>query len=155
MKRTDGSTGFRISTLEDAPGVTWVAGDEQTVFLPGERHFQCPLPSELLWLETSISSSFRGARHFQCPLPSESVWRQFCTARLLVCISCVCFVSLSVYFCFPLPPKKGQKLTTPLSLTLGHWKEVKDRANNLSVEVKREIRGKTKASPPARGPGLD
>ena len=49
----------------------------------------------------------------------------------------------------------GQKLTTPLSLTLGHWKEVKDRANNLSVEVKREIRGKTKASPPAGGTSLD
>ena len=31
-----------------------------------------------------------------------------------------------------------QRLTTPLSLTLGHWKEVKDRANNLSVEVKRK-----------------
>ena len=102
MKRTDGSTGFRISTLEDAPGVTWVAGDE--------------LPSELLLL----------------------VWRRFCAARLLVCISCVCFVSLLVYFCFPLPPSMGQRLTTPLSLTLGHWKEVKDRANNLSVKVRRK-----------------
>ena len=47
-------------------------------------------------------------------------------------------MSLLVYFCFPLPPSMGQKLTTPLSLTLGHWKEVKDRANNLSVEVKRK-----------------
>ena len=43
MKRIDGSTGFRISTLEDAPGVTWVAGDEQTIFLPGARHSQSPL----------------------------------------------------------------------------------------------------------------
>ena len=32
----------------------------------------------------------------------------------------------------------GQRLTTPLSLTLGHWKEVKDRANNLSVEIRRK-----------------
>ena len=32
----------------------------------------------------------------------------------------------------------GQRLNTPLSLTLGHWKEVKDRANNLSGEVKRK-----------------
>ena len=32
----------------------------------------------------------------------------------------------------------GQRLTTPLSLTLGHWKEVKDRANNLSVEGRRK-----------------
>ena len=97
-------------------GVTWVAGDEQTVFLPGARHFQCPLPSELLLL----------------------VWRRFCAARLLVCVSCVCFVSLLVYFYFPLPPSMGQRLTTPLSLTLRHWKEVKDRANSLSVEVRRK-----------------
>ena len=47
MKQTDGSPGFRISTLEDTPGVTCVAGDEQTVFLLGARHFQSPLPSEL------------------------------------------------------------------------------------------------------------
>ena len=39
MKQTDGSMGFRISTLEDAPGVTWVAGDEQTIFLPGRDTF--------------------------------------------------------------------------------------------------------------------
>ena len=32
----------------------------------------------------------------------------------------------------------GQRLTTPLSLTLGHWKEDKDRANNLLVEVRRK-----------------
>ena len=32
----------------------------------------------------------------------------------------------------------GLRLTTPLSLTLGHWKEVKDRAHNLLVEVKRK-----------------
>ena len=108
--------GFRISTLEDAPGVTWVAGDEQTIFLLGAGHFQSPLPSELLL----------------------SIWPRFCATRLLVCVSCVCFLSLLVYFCFPLPPSMGQRLTTPLSLTLGHWKEVKDRANNLLVEVRRK-----------------
>ena len=32
----------------------------------------------------------------------------------------------------------GQGLTTPLSLTLEYWKEVKDRANNLSVEVRKK-----------------
>ncbi|CAD7676924.1 unnamed protein product [Nyctereutes procyonoides] len=31
----------------------------------------------------------------------------------------------------------GQTVTTPLSLTLGHWKEVAGRAHNLSVEVRR------------------
>ena len=116
MKQTDGSTGLRISTLGDAPEVTWVAGDEQTVFLLGARQFQSLLPSELLL----------------------SIWRQFCTARLLLCVSCVCFVSLLVYFCFPLPPSMGQRVTTPISLTLDHWKEVKDRANNLAVEIRRK-----------------
>ncbi|CAK7290223.1 Gag polyprotein [Vulpes lagopus] len=31
----------------------------------------------------------------------------------------------------------GQTVTTPLSLTLDHWKEVAGRAHNLSVEVRR------------------
>uniref|UniRef100_A0A8C7EYI2 CCHC-type domain-containing protein n=1 Tax=Neovison vison TaxID=452646 RepID=A0A8C7EYI2_NEOVI len=31
----------------------------------------------------------------------------------------------------------GQTITTPLSLTLGHWRDIQTRANNLSVEVKR------------------
>ena len=71
-------------------GVTWVAGDEQTVFLPGARHFQCPLPSELLLL----------------------VWLRFCAARLLVCVSCVCFVSLLVYL-FPPSSQHGTKTNYP------------------------------------------
>ncbi|XP_066889621.1 uncharacterized protein [Kogia breviceps] len=31
----------------------------------------------------------------------------------------------------------GQTMTTPLSLTLSHWTEVKSRAHNLSVEVRK------------------
>lgn len=31
----------------------------------------------------------------------------------------------------------GQTVTTPLSLTLDHWTEVKSRAHNLSVQVKK------------------
>ncbi|XP_017655618.1 uncharacterized protein LOC108491223 [Nannospalax galili] len=31
----------------------------------------------------------------------------------------------------------GQQLTTPLSLTLDHWKEVKSRAHNQSMEIKK------------------
>ena len=100
MKRTDGSTGFRISTLEDAPGVAWVAGDEQTVFLPGARHFQCPLPSELLLLILCREAS--GLR-FVC------LFRE----------------SLGV-FLFPPSSQHGIKTNYPLSLTLGHWREVKD-----------------------------
>lgn len=32
----------------------------------------------------------------------------------------------------------GQSLTTPLSLTLDHWKDVHNRAHNQSVEVKKK-----------------
>ncbi|XP_026258761.2 uncharacterized protein LOC113192765 [Urocitellus parryii] len=32
----------------------------------------------------------------------------------------------------------GQSITTPLSLTLDHWQDVRNRANNLSVEVKKK-----------------
>ena len=105
--------GFRISTLEDAPGVTWVAGDEQIVFLPGARHYQSPLPLLL-------------------------VWRRFCAVRLLVCVSCVCLVSLLVYL-FPPSSQHGTKTNYPSKFdSLGHWKEVKDRANNLLVEERRK-----------------
>jgi hypothetical protein len=31
----------------------------------------------------------------------------------------------------------GQTVTTPLSLTLNHWTEVRSRAHNLSVEIKK------------------
>ncbi|KAF7487408.1 Hypothetical predicted protein [Marmota monax] len=32
----------------------------------------------------------------------------------------------------------GQSITTPLSLTLDHWQDVRNRADNLSVEVKKK-----------------
>ncbi|CAD7690701.1 unnamed protein product [Nyctereutes procyonoides] len=37
----------------------------------------------------------------------------------------------------PFSTPMGQTVTTPLSLTLDHWKEVAGRAHNLSVEVRR------------------
>ncbi|XP_029422110.1 uncharacterized protein LOC115071346 [Nannospalax galili] len=43
----------------------------------------------------------------------------------------VCFFVILDY------PKMGQHLTTPLSLTLDHWREVKSRAHNQSVEIKK------------------
>ena len=44
-----------------------MAGDEQTVFLPGARHFQSPLPSELLlsiWLRILCRAA--SGLHFVC-----------------------------------------------------------------------------------------
>ena len=41
-------------------------------------------------------------------------------------------------YLFPPSSQHGTKTNYLLSLTLGHWKEVKDRANNLSVEVRRK-----------------
>lgn len=41
-----------------------------------------------------------------------------------------------VYFVL-VEPKMGQSLTTPLSLTLDHWSEVRHRARGLSVEVRK------------------
>jgi hypothetical protein len=32
----------------------------------------------------------------------------------------------------------GQPVTTPLTLTFDHWTDVKTRAHNLSVEVKKK-----------------
>lgn len=93
-----------------------MAGDEQAVLNPGGQRLR-PLP------------------------PSDSLvelWRRYCAARLLVCILCVCTVCVLVYFCVPLPSGMGPRLTTPLSLTLEHWKDVKGRASNLSVEIRRK-----------------
>lgn len=44
---------------------------------------------------------------------------------MLVCV--VCVVELDM----------GQKVTTPLTLTLDHWTEVRTRAHNFSVDVKK------------------
>ena len=60
---------------------------------------------------------------------------------------CVCFLCLfsgicqCVYVCFLclfcVFRGTGRTVTTPLSLTLDHWTEVRSRAHNLSVEIKK------------------
>ena len=44
----------------------------------------------------------------------------------------VCFLCLFCVF-----RGTGRTVTTPLSLTLDHWTEVRSRAHNLSVEIKK------------------
>lgn len=72
------------------------------------------------------------------PRPSDSfacLWKTR-TGRvcldLLVSVLCV-FVLCVLVYSFNM----GQTVTTPLSLTLDHWTEVKSRAHNLSVQVKK------------------
>ena len=46
----------------------------------------------------------------------------------------VCFLCLFCVF-----RGTGRTVTTPLSLTLDHWTEVRSRAHNLSVEIKKDL----------------
>lgn len=69
------------------------------------------------------------------PSPIEfllSVLRRSRAAQL--CLVFVCLVFVFTLFLLTM----GQTLTTPLSLTLQHWKDVQETANNQSVEVKKK-----------------
>lgn len=50
-----------------------------------------------------------------------------------VCLVCISFVR----YLLSSGPSMGQTITTPLSLTLDHWQDVWNPANNLSVNVKK------------------
>lgn len=68
--------------------------------------------------------------------PSEfllSVLRRSGAARLL-CVSLRVLFVCSV-FVVTLLETMGQSITTPLSLTLQHWRDVQDTANNQPVDV--------------------
>ena len=75
------------------------------------------------------------------PLPSESfvnLWRHSPAARLL----CICLVSVYVtvivWLCVNESlDEMGQVLTTPLTLTLTHFPDIRARAHSLSVEVRK------------------
>ena len=68
--------------------------------------------------------------------PSEfllSVLRRSRAAKIVcvcLCVLFVCFTSTAISL-----EIMGQSITTPLSLTLQHWRDVQDTANNQSVEV--------------------
>ena len=84
----------------------------------------------------SDSDSLLRKRFFVDPRPSDSFfwcWKSR-KRRLLVSIS----VSvLSVVFIVYVSLTMGQTVSTPLTLTLDHWTEIRTRAHNLSVEVKK------------------
>ena len=50
----------------------------------------------------------------------------------------VSLISLSVLFVFCVTLTMGQTVSTPLGRTLDHWTEVRKRAHNLSVEIKKK-----------------
>lgn len=98
-------------TLEDAPEVLWESRKDRVLLFPKLLTTRRQ-PSQallVLWKRN-------GARLGVC---------------LFLCIFIVCvFVSV-----FLDGQTMGQSATTPLSLTLDHWIEVRTRAHNLSVEV--------------------
>ena len=55
--------------------------------------------------------------------------------RLVLSLSLVVFVIVFIVCVTEL--EMGQTVTTPLTLTQNHWTDVKTRAHNLSVEVKK------------------
>lgn len=55
-------------------------------------------------------------------------------AFVFVCTSVLSVVLLVLFLCDE--RTMGQSLSTPLSLTLDHWTEVRTRVHNLSVEIK-------------------
>ena len=108
------------------------------------RHLPTYAPGDALavvWRKADDSVSLRKSEG-RSSLPSESfvkLWRLSSAARLL----CTCLVSVYVvvilFLCVyePLDRAMGQTLTTPLSLTLTHFSDVRTRAHNLSVEVRK------------------
>jgi hypothetical protein len=63
----------------------------------------------------------------------------------------VCKLGLTLFL-----DRMGHGPSTPLSFTLEHWKKVKTRAHNLSVDVKKNksITFAPQSSPPSRKDGL-
>ena len=69
--------------------------------------------------------------------PSDSFQEFWSTQsqRLVLSLSLEVFVSVFIVCVTELD--MGQTVTTPLTLTQNHWTDVKTRAHNLSVEVKK------------------
>ncbi|CAD7681778.1 unnamed protein product [Nyctereutes procyonoides] len=94
---------------------------------PGiQSHMGLPAGSLLLLLPVSASLSL-------------SLSLSLCVPVVRVRLFVPCFSSFPVLLltAHPFSTPMGQTVTTPLSLTLDHWKEVAGRAHNLSVEVRR------------------
>ena len=60
-------------------------------------------------------------------LTQQSVW----VLVLVILMYCVCILFVSLYVTL--------MISTPLGLTLEHWAEIKTRAHNLSVDVRKRF----------------
>lgn len=105
----------------------------------------CPAPSPfppgdalaVVWEKADDSVSLLKSVG-RLPLPSEYfviLWRHSLAARLL--LTCLVFVFVTFVKSLLYVDEMGQTLTTPLSLTLTHFPDVRARAHNLSVEVRK------------------
>ena len=67
--------------------------------------------------------------------PADSFWYFWSTwsRRLILSLSVIVFVIVFIVSVIEM----GQTVTTPLTLILNHWTDVKSRAHSLSVEVKK------------------
>lgn len=65
-----------------------------------------------------------------------SVLRRSRAAKL--CCLCLCLLFACLIFGINLSREMGQSITTPLSLTLQHWRDVQDTANNRSMDVRKK-----------------
>jgi hypothetical protein len=90
-------------------------------------------------LETGGTNSPPGNLRRQGPWPVDSVLVLFWSTRnrtqifsISVPVVCLVFVICIIDL------EMGQPVTTPLTLTFDHWTDVKTRAHNLSVEVKKK-----------------
>ena len=70
-------------------------------------------------------------------MPSESVltWPSDWVLVSVIVIFCVYILFVSLYVTLMI----GQTISTPLGLTLKHWTEIKTRAHNLFVDVRKRF----------------
>lgn len=115
MRDSPPSGGNQRDTWSFISGAAYLVEKETVVLLEGRE--QRPLPSEVA---------------FSFLLETRRSW--YCLFVLLSCLSAL----ISGVFWY-LKTDMGQTVTTPLSLTLDCWTDVKTRAHNLSVEVKKEL----------------
>lgn len=109
--------GPQVAALGDAPRVEESQGRLVVSYCKGA--------DRVLLLDQRLSGS----------RPSDSVaclWRTRWGRWVLVSVIFLLFVFLTTY-----ELTMGQTVTTPLSLTLDHWTEVKGRGRDLSVEIKK------------------
>ncbi|KAL6091923.1 hypothetical protein STEG23_014325 [Scotinomys teguina] len=120
------SSDFATATLEDVPRVS------ETPY--GARFFGAMHVSEgyVRLFEDEGSGPSQPPSGFLL-----SVWNRSRAARLIIVLCCLS-ISVLCLTLFLLEETMGQTATTPLSLTLSHWTDVRARAHNEGMEVRKK-----------------